>query len=576
MISENLYKLKAYTYNLVDGKIIDDKLKNDGIFDEELNKYWKVKSFTMPNIQEGCIIEFTYEISSPFLAIDDLELQYTIPINVLEVSVKTPEYFIYNKVLNPQTSYRPEINESSSSRNESVTNTQVLSDNLGVRNSKSSVSQFVINENVIEVNESDIPALKDEPFVDNLSNYQARLKLELTAIKYPNEPYKNLSSSWDAVTKTIYKSNDFGEQLNKSGYYKDDIDVLLTGLESSAQKTFAIYNFVKSKVKWNGYYGYTTDAGVRKAYKEGVGNVGDINLMLVSMLRYAGIGANPVLISTKSHGIPLFPTREGFNYVICFVEDQDVMSLLDATGENATFNTLPVRDLNWQGRVIRENGSSTWIDLTPRKVSKDITSLNVKINPDLSAEGKVRSQKFDYIAKRYRDKYSNLSSEAYIKVLEKDKGNLLISNLEVEGKDNLTEPVKITYEYTMDNALEEIGDKLYLSPLLFLITQENPFKQDERKLPIDLMYPMSDKYIINIMMPDGYDVESLPESQAFDFSDNKGFFKYLVNQNRRFLQVNVELNINTSIILPQNYTFFKQFFAQVVEKESEKIVLKKI
>jgi hypothetical protein len=98
------------------------------------------------------------------------------------------------------------------------------------------VSQFVINENVIEVNESDIPALKDEPFVDNLSNYQARLKLELTAIKYPNEPYKNLSSSWDAVTKTIYKSNDFGEQLNKSGYYKDDIDVLLTGLESSAQK----------------------------------------------------------------------------------------------------------------------------------------------------------------------------------------------------------------------------------------------------------------------------------------------------------------------------------------------------
>jgi hypothetical protein len=333
---------------------------------------------------------------------------------------------------------------------------------------------------------------------------------------------------------------------------------------------------VKSKVKWNGYYGYTTDAGVRKAYKEGVGNVGDINLMLVSMLRYAGIGANPVLISTKSHGIPLFPTREGFNYVICFVEDQDVMSLLDATGENATFNTLPVRDLNWQGRVIRENGSSTWIDLTPRKVSKDITSLNVKINPDLSAEGKVRSQKFDYIAKRYRDKYSNLSSEAYIKVLEKDKGNLLISNLEVEGKDNLTEPVKITYEYTMDNALEEIGDKLYLSPLLFLITQENPFKQDERKLPIDLMYPMSDKYIINIMMPDGYDVESLPESQAFDFSDNKGFFKYLVNQNRRFLQVNVELNINTSIILPQNYTFFKQFFAQVVEKESEKIVLKKI
>lgn len=574
--SENLYKLKAYTYNLVDGKVKDDKLKNDGVFEEELNKFWKVKSFTMPNVKEGCVIEFTYEISSPFLAIDDLELQYTIPINVLDVSVKTPEYFIYNKVLNPQARYQPKIEESSSSKTQSSTSTSVSNGSLGSRNSETSVSQITINEKVILVNETNIPALQDEPFVDNLDNYKAKLKLELTAIKYPNEPYKNLSNSWDAVTKTIYKSDNFGNQLDKSGYYKDDIDTLIANAESNGQKVYVIYNYVKAKVKWNGYYGYSTDAGVRKAYKEGVGNAGDINLMLVSMLRYAGITANPVLISTKSHGVPLFPTRDGFNYVICFVEDGEVLSLLDATGENATFNTLPERDLNWKGRVIRENGSSTWIDLAPRRVSKDVTGLNIKLNSDFSAEGKVRSQKFDYVAKSYRDKYGDVSSESYIKVLEKDKGDLLISNLKVEGKDILLEPIKITYEYKMDNAVEEIGDKLYFSPLLFLVTQENPFKQEERKLPLDLMYPMSDKYMINVMLPEGYDVESLPENMALDFVDKTGEFKYRINQNGRFLQINIELNINTSFILPDNYTFFKQFFAQVVEKETEKIVLKKI
>jgi hypothetical protein len=576
--SENLYQLKAYTYNLVDGKVKDDKLKNDGVFKEEINKFWNAKTFTMPNIQEGCVIEFTYEISSPFLAIDDLELQYTVPINVLEVSVKTPEYFIYNKVLNPQTLYLPKIEETSSSRNESVTNkTAYNTDGWDSRRrTETSVSQFTINENVIKVNETDIPALKDEPFVDNLGNYQAKLKLELTAIKYPNQPYENISSSWDAVTKTIYESDGFGEQLDKSGYYEDDIDALLVDLDNNSQKTFVIYNYVKAKVKWNSYFGYSTDAGVREAYKEGVGNVADINLMLVSMLRHAGITANPVLISTKSNGVPLFPTRQGFNYVICFVEDQGVMSLLDATDENATFNTLPVRALNWQGRVIRENGSSTWIDLTPQKASKDVTGLNIKINLDLSAEGKVRSQKFDYMAKRYRDKYADLSDETYIKALEKDKGDVLISDLKVEGKDDLLEPIKITYQYTMDNAVEEIGDKLYFSPLLFLSTQENPFKQDERKLPIDLMYPMSDKYMINVMLPEGYDVESVPENQALDFADKTGEFKYLINQNGRFLQIILELNINTSFILSENYTFFKQFFTQAIEKESEKIVLKKI
>ena len=573
--SENIYKLKAVTYNLIDGKITSDKLKKDGIFEEELNKYWKMKSFTMPNVKEGCVIEFSYEISSPYLAIDDLELQYTIPINTLEVLVKTPEYFIYNKVLNPQTTFLPKVNETSSSRSESVTNTTVSSGSWGARNSETSTSQFSINENVIKVNETDIPALKDEPFVDNLANYIAKLKLELVAINYPNEPYKSLGGTWDAVTKTIYQSDDFGNQLDKSGYYKDDIDLIVKDLKSNEEKAFMIYNFVKSKVKWNGYYGYSTDSGVRKAFNEGVGNVADINLMLVSMLRYVGISANPVLISTKSHGVPLFPTKDGFNYVICFIENESVLSLLDATGENATFNILPTRDLNWQGRVIRKNGSSTWIDLTPKRVSKDVIGLNIKINSDLSAEGKVRSQKFNYVAKGYRDEFADLSDEEYIKVLEKDIGDLMVSELQVNEVDNLSEPVKISYEYKMENAVEEIGDKLYFSPLLFLSTEESPFKEEERQLPIDLRYPTANKFMISIMIPEGYDVETLPKNEALNFSNNMGNFKYLVNQNGRFLQVNMELNINTSLISAEDYTFFKQFFNHAIEKESEQIVLKK-
>jgi hypothetical protein len=429
---------------------------------------------------------------------------------------------------------------------------------------------------VILINETEIPALKDEPFIDNLGNYLANLQLELKSIQYPNQPFKNLSTSWDAVTNTIYESSDFGNQLDKSGYYEDDIDALVANLENNTQKAFAIYNYVKAKVKWNGYYGLFVDEGVRKVYKEGAGNVADINLMLVSMLRYAGIKANPVLISTKSNGVPLFPTRYGFNYVICFIEDEGIMSLLDATDENATFNTLPERDLNWQGRVVREDGSSTWIGLVPQKVSKDITGLSIKINSDFSSEGKVRSQKFDYAAKSYRDTYANGSKESYINFIEKGRGDLIVSNLKLEGKQNLLKPVKVTYDFKMDNAVEEIGDKLYFSPLLFLSTEENPFKQDTRMLPIDLRYPASNKYMINITLPEGYDVESLPENEVFDFADNTGQFKYLINQNGRFLQVSMELNINTSFILPENYKFFKQFFTQIIEKESEKIVLKKI
>lgn len=533
--SESLQSIKGYTYNLIDGKVEDEKLKSNGVFEEEINKYWKYKSFTMPNVKEGCIIEYTYEISSPYLAIDDIEFQSIIPINRLEVSVKTPEYFIYNKLLNPKAVYIPKLEESKKSSTITFNNKERTSNNY-VSKTNFSQSRLDYTENIILINESDIPALKDEPFVDNLSNYQAKLILELAATKYPNEPYKPLASTWESVTKTIYNDSDFGNQLDRSGYYDDDINALIAGETDDLKKTFLIYNHVKSKVKWNGFYGFTSDIGVRKAYIDGVGNSADINLMLISMLRYAGINADPVLVSTKNNGIPLFPTRQGFNYVICFVANENFNTLLDATDRYGYFNMLPSRAINWQGRLIRENQSSDWINLSPTILSNEVISLNVKMNPDLTIDGKVRLKKTHYVAKRFRDNFAGINSDEYIKHLEKDKGDLTITDLEIENAQSSSEPVNINYNYTLNDGVEEIGDNLYFSPLLFLASKENPFKQDKRNYPIDFVYPTSDKYIVNIMLPDGYEVESLPENGKFQYKGGEGEFTYLIRPNGKYLQ----------------------------------------
>jgi hypothetical protein len=67
-----------------------------------------------------------------------------------------------------------------------------------------------------------------------------------------------------------------------------------------------------------------------KAYKDKTGNVAEINLMLTAMLRY-GLNANPVLVSTRSNGIAMFPNRTAFNYVIAAVENGGNYTLLDAS-----------------------------------------------------------------------------------------------------------------------------------------------------------------------------------------------------------------------------------------------------
>ena len=572
--NESLLGLKAVTYNLIDGKIEEDKLKKDGIFEERTDKFWETTKFTMPNIKEGCVIEFEYTVQSLSKGIDDIGFQELIPVKKHEFKLKTPEYYKYKVLLNPRASYIPKLNYSTESKSITFNYKERTNGRVSRTEFSSSKVDYVVD--IIEANLVDIPPLKTESYVDNLRNYQARLMVELERVEFPNEPKEYLSTSWEKVTKAIYDYSDFGDQLNKKGYYNSDIDAILKGVTDSQQKTALIFNYVKSKVKWNNYNGIFTDLGVTKAYKDGVGNVADINLMLTSILRYAGLNANPVLVSTKSNGIPLTPTRTGFNYVICALEIGDNLILLDGTQKFSTANILPTKALNWLGRLIRQDGSSDWIELIPKISSKEMVSLNIKLNTDLSASGKLRNQFTNYQAFRVRDRFENYNTDEMIESLEKGKGELEISNFEIENMNDVSQPVTQSYDYVFNNAMEDIGGKLYLTPMLFLAPDENPFKENVRNYPIDYVYPIADKYMINIMLPDGYAIETMPESVKYQFNISDGEFTYLARQNGNMLQFTISLDLNKTLVLPTDYEQYKKFYQLMIEKQTEKVVLKKI
>lgn len=551
---ETIVGLRGFSYNLVNGKVEKDKLKSDGKFDEDYSEFVKINSFTLPNVKEGTVIEYRYTIFSPRYSIDDVLFQFSIPVNKLDVRIATPEYRVYNKQYNIRASYIPKLNETS----------------------KNTTVPFDYKINISTISEEDIPAIRAEAFSGNINNYRSKMAMELTAVLNNLKIIeKSFSSSWEEVSKTIYDSNNFGGQLDGFNIYKDDLEALLSGVDDDFAKAKLVENFVKTKVKWNGSYGKYTQNGIRSAYKEGEGNVADINLMIVSMLRSQGVNANPVLLSTRNNGIPLFPTREGFNYVICSVQKGDNYLLIDATEKYSTNNILPQRVLNWQGRLIENEKVSRWINLQPNVKSTESSMLNVAINNDFTVTGKVSKHLTDYVAYFYRDKYANMTKEDHIKSLEKDKGDIEISELEVENAKNITEPIKVSYNYELSDGIDEVGDKLYFSPLLFLATKENPFKLEERQYPIDFIIPATEKYMVNIMLPEGYEVESLPNSEGLAFMDSNVKFTYLVQQSGRYLQLKAQLDINNPLILPDNYKDFKAFYSKIVEKQAEQIVLTK-
>jgi transglutaminase-like putative cysteine protease len=564
----------AVTYNLVNGKIEKVKLKSDGEFDEKINKYWSRKKITMPNVKEGSIIEFRYIIRSPrYRFLKDWSFQTSIPVNYSEYKTYIPEYFVYNP--NQKGFVFPKITVGKKENHIIITSKERDAQNTGVKTtfSRDEIDFTEIQTTYVAEN---LPAMKQEEYVNNIDNYTSSISHELSLTKFPNSQTELFSTDWEAVTKTIYEYDDFGPELNKTGYFEEELNILIKGLNTPEEKTEAIFNFVKTKVKWNGYTDYSCNEGVKIAYKNKTGNVAEINLMLTAMLRHAGITANPVLVSTRSNGIAYFPSRTAFNYVIAGIENGNDLILLDATDKFSKPNVLPLRDLNWFGRLIRKDGSSVEVNLMPKTLSKEATNIIVTLGNDGIMNGKIRQQSSDYLALNFRQNYSGLSNDAYLTKLESKNNNIEITDYIRENEFNLSNPIVETYSFKDTKSAEIIGDKIYLSPLLFLTTLENPFKQEKREYPVDFGYPKQNKYNIGIEIPEGYVVESLPAPlNIITGEDNIGVFKYMISNTENKIQIVITTDINTAIVPADYYEILKDFFKQLIDKQNEKIVLKK-
>ena len=74
----------------------------------------------------------------------------------------------------------------------------------------------------------------------------------------------------------------------------------------------------------------------------------------------------------------------------------------------------------------------------------------------------------------------------------------------------------------------------------------NPFKADKREFPIEFNSPWKEKSTVNIQLPEGYIIESSPESKAMALPEQMGMFKYqVISQGSKVRIVSVlEFNID--------------------------------
>ena len=94
---EQLVKLKAMAYNMVDGKLVKTKMEGDMVNHEDVSKTMRLTKFTVPQVTVGTVIEVECEIESDFFAnIDDWRAQSDITVMYTSFEVTVPEYFTFS------------------------------------------------------------------------------------------------------------------------------------------------------------------------------------------------------------------------------------------------------------------------------------------------------------------------------------------------------------------------------------------------------------------------------------------------------------------------------------------------
>lgn len=563
--------IEAYTYTVVNEKLVKTKIKKTAIFETELSDEIIEISIAAPSIKVGSVIEFYYEVTSPFMHIEDLVFQEDIPVQSYYAKVGLPEFFEFNRFVKGYANVSPkEFYES-----RSVSFSSEAKNPFGGRTQQTDLLNIKFSQISSEYRFKDIRPLDQEPYVNEMNNYRFSVVHELSRIKNFSGVDQKYSQSWEEVAEQINSSQNFGIRLDRTGFLDEDGERFRESELSQEARMHKIFVEIQNHFTWNGKNRLYTEETLRKAYKDQTGSSAEINLTLVALLDKAGLIAYPVIASTKDNGIPLFPTLDGFNYVLAAVAINGKYILLDATDKKTVPGILPTRVINWEGRLVKSDGSSSAISLNPRKHSKVQSFVKASISKEGTVKGKANVRYTQNRALDYRSgigKFVITDQEAALAkqfVLEE------VKDLKLSDKD-LNKPVSSQFSFQCENCIEAIDGKLFVSPRLFFGLKESPFTGEEREFPMDFSYPFIMSESVTIEIPEGYRVESVPPSASFAMPENIAKYTLKISRQNSSLQIVTSFEMNRSLLAPDNYGAIKEFYSRILAKEKEKLVLVKL
>ncbi|HZR64035.1 MAG TPA: DUF3857 domain-containing protein [Terriglobales bacterium] len=523
-----------------------------------------VKSFTLPDVQVGSIIDFRYS-----LRYDDNRV---VPPE-WEVQNELFQRKAYFKFIPFQNHGNVEIQLDHGQLSNGVAWTPFLGSGPQPEKHQLPPSAAATVHDAsfwVDLTLADIPAFVKEPYMPpaDLAKervyfyYQANLKMD---------------DYWKAEGK--YWNKEVDEFLGRNKGVGDAVAKLVSPSDTPEQKVKKIYAFVASlenrdyiperSKQENKTLELKPIKGVADVLEEHSGDHDELNRLFVSMVRAAGIPASMMWVPNRERQVFVrqFLSTSPLEAEIAIVQLDGKDVFLDPGTKFCPYGLTDWRYTGIEG--IRQSGKGTEIAQTPLPMyTQTITTRLARVTLDEhgTASGTVNLMFKGTEAMQYRQDAAMTDAEGRKKMLEDHLRELLPGNSEISltnspDWDGVESPLIAQFHVTCPFAVAA-GKRLMLQQQFFQVNEKPLFPANDRKNTIYFHTPWQEADEVHITIPAGMEVESL----APDDTVKLPYALYRVQHKQETpnqIFTRRDFIMGEEIFIPNQYKEVKGFFDKV-------------
>ncbi len=364
---------------------------------------------------------------------------------------------------------------------------------------------------------------------------------------------------------------------------REKIIELIKNHETPEEKARAIFHYVASDIRYVGLEygkgGYRPHHA-REVFANKYGDCKDQAILLVAMLREAGVRAHPVLIGTRrgtwelQRSVPM----SQFNHCIAVAEIDGKMIWLDPTDETCSFGDLPGGDQGREVLVFFEDGACflrTPVLKAERNMHLSEMEIQIAGNGRIIARAKDSFKGWPDRAMRSRLQWRDPRERIdFMKELVVNGcPGAILESCSFSPVDDLNVPVSIEYRVSAPDYVKRAGD-LLLFRVPWLSNRTDHVAKEERAHPLRWNNTYLSEERISILIPKGYRIRYLPEgvdiglpfgSYRIDYENSGGTITLKTREIRKIRSIEVD-----------QYRDYKKYEEKIAKELDKLIILERV